>query len=72
MPFTWQILLAVTLAFCLSYAKVAIATTVMGSGGRSGLLWVGVATQVGSLVGAVITFICVTVVGVFVAMPSEC
>ncbi|ELU14110.1 hypothetical protein CAPTEDRAFT_180718 [Capitella teleta] len=65
------ILLSVVFSFCISYIKVVIATTVLASGGRRGLLWVGVVTQVGSLIAAIITFVCVSVVGVFTAMPPS-
>ncbi|XP_055891900.1 solute carrier family 52, riboflavin transporter, member 3-B-like isoform X3 [Biomphalaria glabrata] len=48
------------LVFILTYSKVAIAT-VLRSKGKRGLLWVGAASQAGSLTGAFITFLLVNV-----------
>ncbi|ELU14779.1 hypothetical protein CAPTEDRAFT_210005 [Capitella teleta] len=64
------VLTSVLITAFFSYVKVVISTLVMGCAGRRGLLWVGVVTQAGSLVAAIITFICVTHVGVFASAPA--
>ncbi|KAH9507716.1 hypothetical protein Btru_053522 [Bulinus truncatus] len=50
--------------FLLTYSKVAIATALRSKGKRS-LLWVGAASQAGSLAGAFVTFLLVNVYKLF-------
>ena len=72
MTLYFQVLTSVLLAGLLSYLRVGVSSIVMVSNGRQGLLWVGVATQAGSLLGAVISFVCITEAKVFSKMhPCE-
>ena len=53
-----------------SYVKVAVATVCRDHGGRMLLLWCGGVTQIGSFVGAVISFVCVNVLELLEAAPT--
>ena len=44
-----------------SYVKVCVAVLLRELGGRHALLWCGVVTQLGSLLGAIITFLIINV-----------
>ncbi|XP_064598815.1 solute carrier family 52, riboflavin transporter, member 3-B-like [Liolophura sinensis] len=52
----------------LTYSKLSIAAIFRERGGKS-LLWYGAVTQLGSLIGALVTFYLVNVLNVFVAAP---
>ena len=58
----------VLLTGLFSYTKVTIASMLQAEGGRKALLWCGVFTQVGSFIGAIVTFILVNILQVFVAI----
>ncbi|XP_076449297.1 riboflavin transporter 2-like [Babylonia areolata] len=54
----------VLVVFFLTYTKISIAA-ILREEGRRALLWCGAFTQIGSLVGALVTFVFVNVYGVF-------
>ena len=61
-----QVLCWILVIFFLTYTKVCIATVFReGEHGRRDLLWVGAFTQMGSLGGALVTFVLVNVYKVF-------
>lgn len=55
----------VILTAVFSYVKLCAASILSRSGGATGLLWCGAVTQLGSLIGAVITFVLVNVLELF-------
>ncbi|XP_076449296.1 riboflavin transporter 2-like [Babylonia areolata] len=54
----------VLVVFFLTYTKISIAA-ILREEGRRALLWCGAFTQIGSLVGALVTFVVVNIYGVF-------
>ena len=66
--FPFQISTAVLMTGFFSYAKVSIAT-ILRDEGRKALLWCGASQQIGSFVGAVISFTLVNVFHLFKSLP---
>ncbi|XP_059166197.1 riboflavin transporter 2-like [Physella acuta] len=58
----------VALTLLLTYAKVCIATR-LRKHGRSALIWAGVATQVGTLIGAIVGFVLTSEYHIFADAP---
>ncbi|RUS70759.1 hypothetical protein EGW08_021478 [Elysia chlorotica] len=64
---TVVVLCWILVIFFLTYTKVCIATVCRKEGqGKRALLWVGAFTQLGSLVGALVTFVLVNVYKIFI------
>ncbi|KAK2140986.1 hypothetical protein LSH36_1190g00011 [Paralvinella palmiformis] len=59
------IITQVTSIASIAYARVSTASIMNEHGGSGSLLWLGGATQIGSFVGAIVTFIFVNVLHVF-------
>lgn len=53
----------------VSYIKLSITTIFRYQGGQS-LVWIGAVTQVGSAIGAVISFCLVNFTDIFVSVPA--
>ena len=51
-----QVILVVVFSSCVSYSKVAISTIAHHSAKARGLRWCGIVTQIGSFLGAIVTF----------------
>lgn len=68
-PYFFQIVTGVGLKLLFSYSKVLITNILRSHGGRTALLWSGVATQIGSLTGALISFLLVSVFKLFQDAP---
>jgi len=60
-----QIASSVVMLSCFSFVRVSVAMLLHKKGGRHDLLWCGGVTQVGSLCGAVIAFVLVSMLDVF-------
>ncbi len=52
----------------LSYEKVSAAEILNEAGGDTPLLWIGIVTQIGSFIGALVTFL---VINVYYLLKSE-
>jgi len=68
--YVWQILTAIVLTGCLSYVKVINASILSEHGGAKALLWCGIVTQIGSFVGAIVTFIVINVLHLLQSEPG--
>jgi len=60
-----QVITSIVMAFCFSFVRVSISSVFRREGGRTQLLYCGAVTQLGSLCGALISFVLVVVVRVF-------
>ena len=65
----FQILTYVVLVAIFNYVKVCIAGVLSRKRGSTGLLYYGIATQIGSLIGAIIAFILVNILKLFKSIP---
>ncbi len=64
----FQVVTQILVVGLLSYEKIAAAVILNDHGGHTSLLWVGGVTQIGSCVGAIVTFI---VINVYELLESE-
>ena len=67
--FLFQVIIWILFVAVVSYMKLAISKLMMERG-HSALFWAGASTQIGSCFGAIITFICVTVLKLLQSAPS--
>lgn len=63
-----QILSQILAMGLITYSKVSIANVCRGEGRRA-LMWFGVVTQIGSLLGALVTFLLINVFQLFHSAP---
>jgi len=59
-----QVVTSVVMAFCFSLVRVSASSVFRREGGRTQLLYCGAVTQLGSLCGALVSFVLVAVVKV--------
>lgn len=69
--FLLQVMFWTLVSGLISYIKLSITSVIRFQGGKS-LVWVGSVSQIGSAVGALITFFVINYTNIFVSHDPEC